>query len=137
EVERMNPTVFPVLAYSLTSDKHSLVELRDIALYQLRPVLSTVLGVSEVRVQGGGVEEYRVVVDPAKLQSFDMSLSDIAKALSASNILTAIGKLEEHDKLYLLVSDTRFKNLAAISNTIIRSGKNGVVRVEDVAEVRA
>ena len=136
DVTRMNPTVFPVLAYSLTSDTHSLVELRDLALYQLRPVLSTVLGVSEVRVQGGGIEEFRVVVDPAKLQSFDMSLGDIAKTLSASNILTAIGKLEEHDKLYLLVSDTRFKNPEEIGNTIIRSGPNGVVRVEDVAEVR-
>ncbi len=44
EVERMDPTVFPVIAYSLTSDSHSLVELRDLALYTLRPALSTVPG---------------------------------------------------------------------------------------------
>ena len=42
EVERMDPTVFPVIAYSLTSDSHSLIELRDLALYTLRPALSTV-----------------------------------------------------------------------------------------------
>ena len=53
EVRRMDPTVFPVLGYSLTSDTQSLVELRDLALYQIRPVLSTVTGVARVEVQGG------------------------------------------------------------------------------------
>lgn len=136
EVERMDPTVFPVVAYSLTSDTRSLVELRDLALYQLRPMLTTINGVAKIGVQGGDVEEYRVIVDPAKLQSFDMTIGDVATALSASNVLTAVGRMEDHDKLYLIVSDTRFKSLAEISQTILRSGANGVVRVEDVAEVR-
>src|SRR5207247_10567859 len=74
EVERMDPTVFPVIAYSLTSDSHSLIELRDLALYTLRPALSTVSRVARVSVQGGRVEEYRVTVDPDKLQSFKMTL---------------------------------------------------------------
>ena len=66
DVQRMDPTVFPVIAYSLTSDTHSLTELRDLATYELRPALSTVDGVAKVDVQGGAVEEYRVVVDPAQ-----------------------------------------------------------------------
>ena len=48
----MDPTVFPVLAYSLTSDTHSFVELRDMALYQLRPLLSTISGVAKIEVLG-------------------------------------------------------------------------------------
>ena len=134
-VRRMDPTVFPVLAYSLTSDSHSLVELRDIALYQLRPLLSTVEGVTRVDVLGGAQEEYRVTVDPAKLTSYGLSLSDVAQALSASNVVSAVGRLEDHYKLYLVVSDTRFKNLAEIQNTVLRSGKSGVVLLEDVAAV--
>ncbi len=136
EVERMDPTVFPVVAYSLTSNSKSLVELRDLALYQLRPILSTIPGVAKIVVQGGATEEYRVVVDPAKLQSFGLSISEVATALSASNVLNAVGKMEDHDKLYLLVSDTRFKNMEEIGQSILRSGANGVVRVADVAEVR-
>ena len=135
EVERMDPTVFPVIAYSLTSESHSLVELSDFALYQLRPILSTIPGVAKIIVQGGATQEYQVIVDPAKLQSFNMTIADVATALSASNVLNAVGRLEDHDKLYLLVSDTRFKSLAEIGSSILRSGKNGVVRVEDVAEV--
>jgi CzcA family heavy metal efflux pump len=135
EVERMDPTVFPVIAYSLTSDSHSLIELRDLALYTLRPALSTVSGVARVGVQGGRVEEYRVTVDPDKLQSFNMTLADVASALSASNVLVAVGRLEQYDKLYLVVSDTRFKKFDEIEHTVLRSTPGGVVLLDDVATV--
>jgi CzcA family heavy metal efflux pump len=135
EVERMDPTVFPVIAYSLTSDSHSLVELRDLALYTLRPALSTVSGVARVGVQGGRVEEYRITVDPDKLQSFKMTLAEVASALSASNVLVAVGRLEQYDKLYLVVSDTRFKKFDQIEHTVLRSTPDGVVLLDDVATV--
>jgi len=134
-VRRMDPTVMPVLAYSLTSDTHSLVELRDIALYQLRPVISTVKGVAKVGVQGGAIEEYQVIVDPARLASFGLSLNDVAKAVSAANVITAVGRIQDHYKLYLTVSDTRFRDLDQIRETILRSGKNGLVRLDDIATV--
>ena len=135
EVERMNPTVFPVIAYSLTSTTHSLIELRDIAQYTLRPALSAVTGVSKVSVQGGEIEEYRVTVDPAKLQSFNLTLGDVAKAVSAANVLVAVGRVEDNDKLYLIVSDTQFTDVDQISSAVLRSGTNGVVLLEDVAGV--
>ena len=134
-VRRMDPTVFPVLAYSLSSGSHSLVELRDIAMYQLRPLLSTVEGVAKVDILGGDHEEYRVTIDAAKLASYGLSLSDVAQALSASNVISAVGRLEDHYKLYLVMSDTRFKSLAEIRNTVLRSGKSGIVLLEDVAAV--
>lgn len=135
EARRMDPTVFPVLAYSMTSEVRSLIELRDIALYQLKPLLSTVKGVAKVGVAGGRKEEYQVMADPAKLASFGLSLDDVAKALSAANIITAIGRLEDRYKLYLIVSDTRFSDPSSISMTALHSGKDGVTLVEDVATV--
>ena len=61
DVHRMDPTVFPVIAYSLTSDSRSLVDLRNLAYYRLRPALSAVTGVGKVGVQGGdrGVARHR------------------------------------------------------------------------------
>jgi len=135
EVERMDPTVFPVIAYSLTSDSHSSVELRDLALYTLRPALSTVSGVARVTVQGGRVEEYRVNVDPDKLQSFKLTLAEVASALSASNVQVAVGHLEQYNKLYLVVSDTRFQKFEEIERTVLRSTPDGVVLLEDVAQI--
>ncbi len=135
EVERMDPTVFPVLAYSLTSASHSQVELHDLARYQLVPLLSSVNGASRVQVIGGSLEEYRVTVDPARLDAYGLTLDDVAKALSASNVITAVGRLEDHYKLYLAMSDTRLTNLDEIRKAIVKSGPNGVVRLEEIATV--
>ncbi len=126
-VLRMDPTVFPVLGYSVSSKEASLVSLRDTALYRLRPRLSTVPGVARIGVQGGETEEYRVDVDPQRLAAYNMSLDDVSKALSASNVIEAVGRLEENYKLYLVVSDTRFLALDQIGQTVLRSGENGVV----------
>ncbi len=135
EVRRMDPTVFPVLGYSLTSVTVDQVGLRDAALYQLRPLLSTVKGVAKVVVQGGDTAELEVTVDPAKLVAFGLTLEDISRALSASNVLTAVGRVEEHDKLYLVLSDTRLRSVADVENTIIRAAQGGLVLLEGLATV--
>jgi CzcA family heavy metal efflux pump len=135
-VTRMDPTVFPVQAYSLTSDERSLVELHDIAEYKLVPLLSSVNGVSRVQVIGGRLEEYRVTVDPARLRSYGLTLNDVAQTLSAANVITAVGRMEDHYKLYLVMSDTRFTGLDNILRTVLRSGPNGIVRLEEVATIR-
>ena len=88
-----------------------------------------------VGVQGGDIEEYLVTVDPSKLASYSLSLDDVAKVLTAANIITAVGRIEDHYRLYLVVSDTRFMNLEQIARTVIRSGENGVVTLDDIATV--
>ncbi|MDB5956509.1 efflux RND transporter permease subunit [Ramlibacter sp.] len=135
EVRRMDPTVFPIIAYSLTSNSLSLVQLRDLADYQLRPLLSSVTGVSRVQAQGGAVDEYQVIADPGRLRALGLTLDDVAKALSAQNVLTVVGRLEDRYKLYLAVSDTRLQDLDQIRQTVLRSGSGGVVRLSQVAKV--
>jgi CzcA family heavy metal efflux pump len=134
-VRRMDPTIFPVLGYSLSSAKHDLVELRDMTLYQIRPLLSSIPGVAKVEVLGGSIAEYQVLVDPARINALGLSLDDIANALSAANVIQAVGRLEQNYKLYLLLANTQFQNAKQIGQTILRSGQNGLVFVEDVAQV--
>jgi len=132
---RMDPTVFPVAAYSLTSPTVDLVTLRQIAQYQLVPLLSSVDGVARIGVLGGREAEYHVDVDPTRLAAYGLSLDDVVKALTAANVLQAVGRLEDRYKLYLVVSDTRFHNLDEIRDIILSSGENGLVELEDVATV--
>ena len=134
-VRRMDPTIFPVLGYSLSSAKHSLVELRDMALYQIRPILSAIPGVSKVDVLGGAIAEYQVLVDPARINALGLSLDDIAKALSTANVIQAVGRLEQNYKLYLILANTQLQSSEQIAQTILRSGQNGLVFLEDVAQV--
>lgn len=133
--KRMDPTVFPILAYSLTSDAVSLTQLRDLAQYQLRPLLSGVEGVARVQVGGGAREEYHVIVDPARLQAYGLAMGDVSRALAAANVVAAVGRLEDHYKLYLGIADTRLKSLADIQRTVLKTGANGLVCLEDVASV--
>nr|WP_236075451.1 efflux RND transporter permease subunit [Mariprofundus sp. EBB-1] len=134
-VRRMDPTIFPVIAYSLTSTQQSQVQLRDLAIFQLVPLLSSIEGVAKVGVMGGNQEEYRVTIDPDRLHAFGISMQQVANALAASNVLTAVGKVEDRYKLFLTVSDTRFDSLDAIRHTVLSSGANGNVNLEDVATV--
>jgi multidrug efflux pump subunit AcrB len=133
---RMDPTVFPVIAYSITSDTRSLSELHDLAQYQLRPLLTTIPGVAHVDVEGGAVAEYRVTVDPQKLQARGLALTDVANALSAANVLSAVGHIQENFRLYLVISDSRFKSADEIASTVVKSGAGGVTLLKDVGDVR-
>ena len=132
---RMDPTVFPIIAYSLTSDTVSLTGLRDLAQYQLKPLLSSVDGVARIRPIGGAQEEYRVTVDPDRLQAYGMSLLEVAKSLNMANVVKAVGRIEDHYKLYLGVSDNRLQKIEDIGNTILRTSPDGIVRLRDIATV--
>ncbi len=133
---RLNPTVFPMLGLALTSKTRDPVSLRDYAYYQLRRQLITVSGIARIEALGGQQEEYEVLVDPARLRGLSMSIADVVRSLSASNVVTAVGRLADRYRLYLIVSSAPMKNAADIQGTILRSGNNGVVTLEDVADVK-
>ena len=134
-VRRMDPTVFPVAAYSLTSPTATPVELRRFADRTLAPILSTVRGVARVANQGGAPGEYRINVDPAKLWAYRLSLDDISTAVGGANVLTAAGKLEDRGKLLLVLTDSRLLDPQQIGDVVVQSKNGSVIRVRDVAEV--
>ena len=133
----MDPTVFPITAFSLTSGTLSPVQLRDLAQYQIRPLLSSVDGVKQIQVQGGATEEYRITVDPKKLWAVNLTLDDVARTLTNANVITAVGKLEDHYKLFLAISDSRLQSLEQIRQTVIATQSGGLIRLGDIASVDA
>ncbi|MGH8504816.1 MAG: efflux RND transporter permease subunit, partial [Stenotrophobium sp.] len=136
EARRMDPTVFPVLGLSLTSDQRGLVSLRDLAYYRLRPLLSAIPGIAQVEVLGGRQAEYQVLVDPARLQAQGLSVQDVTQALAANNVTVAVGRLEDRYRLYLTQADNRLRSAADIAHTVLRAGPRGALTLDDVAQVR-
>lgn len=132
---RMDPTVFPVLGLALTSVRNDPVALRDFAFYRLRPLLSALPGVAEVQVLGGRQAEYQVMVDPDRLHDLGLTLAEVASALSDANVVSAVGKMEEHYHLYLTLADSHQGSEEDILHSILRSGLDGVVELEDVGRV--
>ena len=144
DVRRMDPTVFPIISYALMPPNHAAsanstqaaIALRDLAQYQIVPLLSSIQGLARVDVQGGETAEVEVLADPHRLAAYGLGLNDLVTALAAGNVLQAVGRVQDRDKLYLVVADHSVSRAAGIANTILRSDPTGVVRVRDVATVR-
>ncbi|WP_118183899.1 efflux RND transporter permease subunit [Paraburkholderia phosphatilytica] len=135
QVRRMDPTVFPVLAYSLTSKQQSATTLRDLAQFQLRPLLSSVDGVARVDVTGGAQEEFEVAIDPARLAVYKLSVADVSKAIGATNVLMATGRIEDHHKLYLVIANSALTQIDELKRVVVSSVNGTQVRLGDIATV--
>src|SRR5512140_3443299 len=99
--EQMMVSVFPINAYSLTSDTLSQVQLRDIALYQIRPALVNVKGDARVVVMGGETSEFLVSVIPEKLAAYRLNVEQVADAIQKTNFVESSGLIENNYQLYL------------------------------------
>ena len=135
EVRRMDPTVFPVVGLSLTSEKRGLVELRDLAYYRLRPLLATVPDVAQVEVLGGQLAEYQIQVDPARLAGAGISVTDLMAELQAANVVAAAGRLEDRSTLFLTLTDARLRSREDILALGVHASGGAVVRLGAVADV--
>ncbi len=92
-------------------------------------------GVAKVSVLGGAEAEYRVTIDPGRLEARGLALADVSRALSASNTIGSVGRLEDHYKLYLAIVDDRALDERQIGETVLLKSASGLVRVADVASV--
>ncbi len=72
-VEKMNPSILPVMGYTLESHDKSPIELKQLALYTIKPFFSQVDGVSEIRIIGGKQKEYWLELDPQKMSSLGIT----------------------------------------------------------------
>ncbi len=136
QAEQMTVAVFPVLGYSLTSEKLSPVELRDIALYQIRPALLRVNGISKVEVTGGDTREFLITVSPEKLAAYHLDVRKVSAAIERTNQLAASGLLENNYQLYLSLVSGLLKNVEDIASVIVAVHDGVPIRVADVAEVK-
>ena len=135
DVRRMSPFVFPVAAYSLTSDTLDLTRVHDIAQFELLPLLSSINGIAKVEVLGGHQREFRVDADLTRLQSNGLTIDDIPKAIAAANALEVVGRTEDRHKLLLTLVDNRLTTLDQLRAVIVHNGAMGAIRLADVAEV--
>ncbi|QXU43071.1 efflux RND transporter permease subunit [Pedobacter sp. D749] len=134
-VEKMNPSILPVSGYSLESHNYSSVELKKIATYTVKPFLSQVDGVSEIRVIGGKSKEYWLELDVQKMQTLGIAPDQISNALSQTNFIKSNGYLTDHNYLYLSVTDATVKNKSDLENLVLSRKGNRNIKVIDVAKV--
>lgn len=136
-VHRLTFSAFPIIGISLTSKTRSITELWETARYQIKPRFLRIRGVARVDLVGGREPEYHVVVDPARLEAYHLSLDQVSDALAKTNKFTAAGLHEEKHQLYLTLVDGRVSTPEEIGDVVVTSAGATPVRVRDVATVRA
>ncbi|HUZ72154.1 MAG TPA: efflux RND transporter permease subunit [Stellaceae bacterium] len=136
DVIQMSPNVImPFVSYALISHRVAPAALRRLAQYQIAPLLTGIPGVRRVGVLGGQTPEVQVTIGPQQLQAYGLTLSDVANAISATNVVTAVGRLEDNDLLYLAIDNDAFTSVASVRNVTLRTGRGGIVRLGDIAKV--
>ncbi len=135
DVQRVTFSNFPIIGISLTSRVRSLIELWEVARYNLKIRFLRIPDVARVDILGGRVPEFHIVVDPLRLQAVNLTLAEANDALAKNNLVTSTGFHEENHKLYLTVVDGRVHSVADIENYPVKTVDGHPVRVKDFAKV--
>ena len=134
---RLTFATFPILGYSLTSDRLSQTQLWDLATYQLKPPLNRVTGVSTITVQGGKVPEFHLVPNMARMQNAGVTILDLVNAVQASNIIDSPGLYEANHQLILGLVGAQAHDADQLGRLVVKTTAAGVaVHVSDVATVQ-
>ena len=128
-----------IMAIGLTSDNPAVdaMALRGIAEWDLQRRLLAIPGVSQVTIQGGDLKEYQVLVDPAKLVAFNLSLHDVDAAIDESNVNSSGGFLIEPYEEKLIRNLARVEGPEDLARTVVRASTDGAhITLGDIAEIR-
>ena len=134
-VEKMNPSILPVMGYTLEGHTLSPIELKILAENTIRPFLSQVNGVSEVRIIGGKTKEYWIQLDQEKMSRTSTSPELVNIALSQTNFIRSNGNVSDYKFLYLSVTDATVRTLDDLRNTVIKNDGKRIIRLQDIAEI--
>ncbi len=141
--EGITPTLGPdgtgvghVFWYTLDAKKMDLGEQRALQDWYIKFALQTVSGVSEVASFGGFEKQYQIIIDPVKLQFYNLSMMDVMKQVKAGNNDVGGRKFEMSDMAYIIRGLGYIKNKEDVEN-ISLSNTNGIpIRVKDIGSVQ-
>jgi CzcA family heavy metal efflux pump len=135
QIEKMNPSILPVIGFTVESDKKTPIELNLIATYVIKPYLSQIDGVSSVGIIGGKTKEYWIELNQLKMSTFSITPEVIRDMLSQNHFLTSNGFLTDYRRLYLNVTDAGLYNLDDVKNVVLRNDGKRIIKLCDVADI--
>ncbi len=124
-----------VYQYVLLAKDYSLAELRSLQDWYVRYGLVRAEGVAEIASVGGFVKQYNVIVDPQRLRSFDIPLSEIREAIRASNMDTGGRTVELSEFEYVIRGRGYLKGIPDLQKIVLKNDGGTPVLLQDVARV--
>jgi cation efflux system protein involved in nickel and cobalt tolerance len=138
-----NPQISPisspigtVLQYAFTAETTPLMEVRRLVDRDVTNRLLAVAGISQVIVYGGDVRQYQILVDPAKLKAFNVSLDEVTTAARGANVNAAGGFLVNPDQELIIRGLGRIESIEQLGKSAITARNGTPILLQDVSDVR-
>lgn len=124
-----------VMTIGLTSETHSLMELRTLVDWTIKPRILSLPGVADLNVFGGDVRQLQVQVRPDRLEHFGLSLQDVVQAASSATGLIGAGFIESANQRIPLRTEGQPKTPKELSKVVLSHSDGASVTIGDVADV--
>lgn len=131
-----------MMIVGLTADSTSMLDLRTLADWTIRPRLLSTGGVAQVAVLGGDIKEYQIQLDPERMRHYGVTLGQVLSATRGMNLNANGGVIYEYGNEYIVRGLTATTNTELLGKTVVKSAtdSNGSpsapILLEDVADVR-
>jgi len=134
-VNKFSSDDIPVLRMGITANT-SPTELYDLIDLQIKPQLSNIQGVGQVTIIGGNERQIKVNVNKEKMESYGLSIAQVANFVTAASLSTPAGKVETMTNEYAIKFDAKFQSAEQLRNMVIMQTPTGAkVYLRDIAEV--
>ena len=138
-----NPTLGPqssilgeLLIVGLTADSTSMLDLRTLADWTIRPRLLSTGGVAQVAVLGGDIKEYQIQLDPERMRHYGVTLGEVMEVSRGMNQNTNGGVIYEYGNEYIVRGVLSTNDVREMSRAVIKRVNGVPVVLEDVADVK-
>lgn len=125
-----------IMFIGLQAEETSMMELRDLGDWVVKPAILATGGVSQVSVIGGDKKEYQIVADPARMEAYGVTMAELEGIGASLSINTEGGIIRDYGNEYALRGIARTTDVDELAKTFVKLGKDGPVTLADVAEVR-
>lgn len=125
-----------IMIIGLTSDSTSLLDLRTIADWTIRPRLLSTGGVAQVTVIGGDIKEYQILLDPGRMKHYGISLDEVLQVTRNMNQNASGGILYEYGNEYIVRGVLQSADVNEIGKAVIKKVGESTILVNDVADIK-
>ena len=142
EIPQISPLSSPigtVLTYAFTiadEGKTTLMDVRNLVDLEITNQLLAVPGVTQVLSYGGETRQYQVLVDPAKLRAYDVTLAEVTQAVEEANTNAGGGFLITPDREYLIRGLGRIQSVEALKDSVVTARDGVPVLLSNVADIQ-
>jgi CzcA family heavy metal efflux pump len=120
----------------IQADSTSMMDLRTIAEWNVKPLILATGGVSQVTIIGGDYKQYQVLANPQKMNYYKVSMTELADISKGISQNSTGGVLRQFGNEYVIRGIARSSDIGVLGNTYIKSVNGKPVRINDVAEVK-